>query len=76
MFSLPVGYKHKKSAWMDEYGFKDWFVNEFVSAVKKHLKNLKIPSQSHFGYLHNQKGLKSTGKVEYNVIFYRHMLQA
>lgn len=43
MLSLPVCYKNQKSAWMDEYIFKDWFVNQFVPRVTKHLKSLKLP---------------------------------
>lgn len=41
--SLPVTYKNQRSAWMDSYIFKDWFINDFVPKVTKHLKSLKLP---------------------------------
>lgn len=44
--SLPVCYKNQKSAWMDEYIFKDWLVNNFVPSVKNHLKILKMPCKA------------------------------
>uniref|UniRef100_A0A1B6L7P5 DDE-1 domain-containing protein n=1 Tax=Graphocephala atropunctata TaxID=36148 RepID=A0A1B6L7P5_9HEMI len=31
---------------MDEYIFKDWFINEFVPKVRKHLKHLKMPMKA------------------------------
>ncbi|MFS1564416.1 MAG: hypothetical protein ACL7AX_13685 [Candidatus Arsenophonus phytopathogenicus] len=41
--ALPVCYKAQKSAWMDSYLFKEWFVNEFVPKVKSYLKSNKLP---------------------------------
>lgn len=31
---------------MDEYLFKEWFINEFVSKVKTHLTKLKLPTEA------------------------------
>lgn len=62
MFSLPVGYKHKKSAWMDEYGFKDWFVNEFVSAVKKTLEKSENTIPKPFWLPTQPEGLEVDGE--------------
>lgn len=43
MASLPVYYKNQKSAWMDSSLFKQWFFEEFVPDVKKHLKMKNLP---------------------------------
>lgn len=36
---LPVYYRNQKSAWVNQAIFKEWFHNEFVPSVKKHLRN-------------------------------------
>lgn len=46
MSSLPVYYRAQESAWMDSYLFKGWFVTEFVPAVKKQLRSLKMPKKA------------------------------
>ncbi|XP_060845640.1 jerky protein homolog-like [Rhopalosiphum padi] len=35
--SLPVYYRNQKSAWMDCYLFKSWFIDEFVPSVETDL---------------------------------------
>lgn len=41
--TLPVYYRSQKSAWMDSYLFKEWFISQFVPGVKDHLTSLKLP---------------------------------
>lgn len=41
--TLPVYYRAQKSAWMDAYLFKEWFITEFVPKVKNYLKSQKLP---------------------------------
>lgn len=38
MSELPVLYTHSKKAWMTASLFEDWFHNDFVPAVRKHLR--------------------------------------
>ncbi|XP_054256871.1 jerky protein homolog-like [Macrosteles quadrilineatus] len=40
---LPVYYRAQKSAWMDSYLFKEWFISEFVPKVKSRLMSSKLP---------------------------------
>lgn len=44
--SLPVVYRAQKAAWMDANIFRDWFMNEFVPKVKKHLKKRNLPEKA------------------------------
>uniref|UniRef100_A0A1B6JVI3 HTH CENPB-type domain-containing protein n=1 Tax=Homalodisca liturata TaxID=320908 RepID=A0A1B6JVI3_9HEMI len=46
MDALPVYYRSQKSAWMDTYLFREWFVCEFVPKVKKHLAKSKLPAKA------------------------------
>lgn len=40
--SLPVIYKHQKSAWMTASLFKDWYWNSFIPFVMKKLRRMNI----------------------------------
>lgn len=44
--SLPVWYTHQTKAWMNSKIFKEWFKNEFVPAVEKHLLIKKMPRKA------------------------------
>lgn len=46
MATLPVYYRNQSSAWMDGALFKEWFFDEFVPAVKKHLKSKNLPTRA------------------------------
>lgn len=46
MESLPVIYRSQKSAWMNSKLFKDWFFENFVPNVEKHLRELGLPSKA------------------------------
>ena len=39
MSALPVKYYAQKSAWVNSTIFADWFQEEFVPSVKKHLSH-------------------------------------
>ncbi len=40
---LPVKYYAQKNAWVDTNIFTDWFENQFVPSVKKHLTEKGLP---------------------------------
>nr|CAI5825186.1 unnamed protein product [Callosobruchus analis] len=42
----PVYYRNQKIAWTNQAIFKEWFQNEFVPSVKKHLRNSNFEEQS------------------------------
>lgn len=44
--NLPVIYKNQKNAWMNTTIFKAWFEENFVPAVKKFLKERKLPMKA------------------------------
>lgn len=44
--SLPVWYRHQKSAWMNCLIFKEWFHNQFVPQVEKYLANNNLPRKA------------------------------
>lgn len=44
--SLPVWYRHQKSAWMNSILFKEWFHNQFVPQVEKHLEKNNLPRKA------------------------------
>uniref|UniRef100_A0A1B6M052 DDE-1 domain-containing protein n=1 Tax=Graphocephala atropunctata TaxID=36148 RepID=A0A1B6M052_9HEMI len=46
MASLPVYYRNQKSAWMDSALFKEWFFDQFVPAVTKHLEDKNLPKRA------------------------------
>jgi hypothetical protein len=43
---LPVIYKSSKYAWMTEALFVEWFHDEFVPAVKNHLRSVKLEEKA------------------------------
>jgi hypothetical protein len=44
--SLPVYYRAQKSAGMDATLFREWFHEEFVPAVSRHLKSRNLPEKA------------------------------
>jgi hypothetical protein len=44
--SLSVYYHAQKSAWMDATLFREWFHEEFVPAVSRHLKSRNLPEKA------------------------------
>lgn len=44
--TLPVYYRHQKSAWMDSNLFQNWFFEEFVPKVEKFLKKSGYPRKA------------------------------
>ena len=65
-------YRSQKSAWMDAYLFREWFVTEFVPKVKKHLSALKLPAKALL-ILDNapthQEGLQCDGASDIKLLF-------
>jgi hypothetical protein len=43
---LPVYCRAQKSAWMDATLFGEWFHEEFVPAVSRHLKSRNLPEEA------------------------------
>jgi hypothetical protein len=43
---VPVYYRAQKSAWMDARHFREWFHEEFVPAVSRHLKSRNLPEKA------------------------------
>jgi transposase-like protein len=46
MARLPVLYQNSKNAWMTGTIFSQWFHQDFVPSVKKHLKKQKLPQKA------------------------------
>lgn len=46
MESFPVKYRYQKNSWMTSDIFLDWFMKEFVPAVKCFLKKKKLPQKA------------------------------
>jgi hypothetical protein len=44
--SLPVYYRAKNSAWMGATLFREWFHEEFVPDVSRHLKSRNLPEEA------------------------------
>lgn len=44
--SLPLHYTHQKKAWMNGEIFKNWFEQEFVPQVEKHLADNNLPRKA------------------------------
>lgn len=72
METLPVYYRSQKSAWMDTYLFREWFVCEFVPKVKNHLTKLNLPIKALL-LLDNapthQEGLQCDDEKEIKLLF-------
>ena len=43
---LPALYRHSKNAWMTSSIFEDWFHEEFVPSVRRHLRHKKMESKA------------------------------
>ena len=46
MKALPIVYRNSKNAWMTSDIFSEWFKTEFVPAVRKHLRSMKLPEKA------------------------------
>lgn len=70
---LPVYYRAQKSAWMDTYLFKEWFVSEFVPKVKQHLASLKLPIKALLlldnAPTHPEEGLECEGESDIKLLY-------
>lgn len=44
--NLPVWYKSQSNAWMDGTIFKEWFYDQFVPSVEKHMKQKNLPRKA------------------------------
>ena len=44
--AFPLWYTHKKKAWMDSNIFQHWFLNEFVRATVKYLRDKNLRSKA------------------------------
>jgi hypothetical protein len=73
MSSLPVYYRSQKSAWMDSYLFKEWFVAQFVPSVKEHLTSLKLPVKAVLvldnAPTHPEEGLECDGYSDIKLLY-------
>ncbi|XP_060577429.1 jerky protein homolog-like [Ruditapes philippinarum] len=46
MSSLPALYRHSKNAWMTSTIFEEWFHEDFVPSVRKHLRRKKLEAKA------------------------------
>ena len=44
--AFPLWYTHQKKAWMDSNIFQHWFLNEFVRATVKYVRDKNLPAKA------------------------------
>ncbi|GBM16962.1 hypothetical protein AVEN_267345-1 [Araneus ventricosus] len=74
--ALPVSYMNETNSWMNTDIFKQWFFDEFVPKVEKHLKEKKLPRRALLSIDNAPSHPEVENLKSGNIKFYRRALLA